>query len=126
MDRGIATGANLQWRRESGYRYLVVSRERTRQFDPLQARALETAAGPTVPLPKGLSEDGQEVSAGPAMPRRGLRRKRGISGRLVERFEAGLQKWADARAQPRGEQRIATRWERIGRLKQSRQGLAQA
>ncbi len=34
MDRGIATEANLLWLREQGYRYLVVSRERSRQFDP--------------------------------------------------------------------------------------------
>ena len=32
MDAGIATEANLIWLREHGYRYLVVSRERARQF----------------------------------------------------------------------------------------------
>ena len=29
MDRGIATEERLRWLREQGYRYLVVSRERT-------------------------------------------------------------------------------------------------
>ena len=33
MDRGIATEDRVQWLREHGYRYLVVSRERTRHFD---------------------------------------------------------------------------------------------
>ena len=33
MDRGIATEDRVQWLREQGYRYLVVSRERTRHFD---------------------------------------------------------------------------------------------
>ena len=33
MDAGIATEANLIWLGEHGYRYLVVSRERARQFE---------------------------------------------------------------------------------------------
>ena len=33
MDRGIADGASLAWLRENGYRWLVMSRERTRVFD---------------------------------------------------------------------------------------------
>ena len=33
MDAGIATEANSQWLRETGYGYLVVSRERSRQFN---------------------------------------------------------------------------------------------
>jgi hypothetical protein len=37
MDAGIATEANLAWLRGQGYRYLVVSRERGRQFDPAAA-----------------------------------------------------------------------------------------
>ena len=41
MDRGIATEDRLAWLREQGYRYLVVSRERTRQFDPEGAVRLE-------------------------------------------------------------------------------------
>ena len=33
MDRGVATEACVQWLRDHDYRYLVVSRERHRQFD---------------------------------------------------------------------------------------------
>ena len=36
MDRGIATEDRVQWLREQGYRYLVVSRERTRHFDAVR------------------------------------------------------------------------------------------
>ena len=32
MDRGIATEDRIQWLREQGYRYLVVSRQRTRHI----------------------------------------------------------------------------------------------
>ena len=97
MDRGIATEENLQWLRESGYRYLVVSRERIRQFEPSQARALETAAGQTVHLQKVLSEDGREVRLYCHSAER-AKQEEGISGRFVERFEAGLQKLADGLA----------------------------
>ena len=44
MDRGIATEENLLWLREQGYRYLVVSRERHRQFDPSEASDLQSAS----------------------------------------------------------------------------------
>ena len=35
MDSGLASEENLQRLRENGYRYLVVSRERSRHFDPV-------------------------------------------------------------------------------------------
>ncbi len=37
MDAGIATQDNVQWLSDKGYRYLVVSRKRNREFDPNQA-----------------------------------------------------------------------------------------
>jgi len=40
---------------------LVVSRERTRQFNSQQAIDIETATGDTVRSQKILSEDGQEA-----------------------------------------------------------------
>ena len=43
MDAGIATDANLFWLREQGYRYLVVSRERARQFELEAAIPIEMA-----------------------------------------------------------------------------------
>ena len=55
-DRGIATEANLLWLREHGYRYLVVSRERQRRFDPQRAVSIHNASGETLQLEKVLSE----------------------------------------------------------------------
>ena len=60
MDAGIATLANIDWLIAGGYRYLVVSRERSRQFDPEQANGLTTASGDMVHCQKVLSEDGKE------------------------------------------------------------------
>ena len=61
MDRGIATEDRVRWLRDEGYRYLVVSRERTRHFDAQAAVRIETASSHGVHLHKVLSEDGQEV-----------------------------------------------------------------
>jgi len=62
MDAGIASEATIDWLKSHGYRYLVVSRERTRQFNPEQAIDIETATGDTVRGQKVLSEDGQEAA----------------------------------------------------------------
>jgi hypothetical protein len=61
MDAGIASEATIDWLRSHGYRYLVVSRERTRPFNPEQAIDIETVTGDTVRSQKARSEDGQEV-----------------------------------------------------------------
>ena len=61
MDRGIATEDRLHWLREHRYRYLAVSRERTRHFDPGAALRIETASKHGVHLHKVLSDDAQEV-----------------------------------------------------------------
>ena len=57
MDAGIATEANLIWLREHGYRYLVVSRERARQFEAETAIPIETAAGSTVHIQRVDDQD---------------------------------------------------------------------
>ena len=44
MDCGAATEENLKWMRQH-YRYLAVSRERTRRFDADSAQCLRTASG---------------------------------------------------------------------------------
>lgn len=124
MDAGIATEANLLWLRENGYRYLVVSRERGRQFDPDQAVSLTTAAGQTVQLQKVLSEDEQEVRLYCHSEER-AHKEQGISERFVKRFEAGLQKLADGLQKPRGMKNVDKLWERIGRLKESSRGVGQ-
>jgi hypothetical protein len=61
MDAGIASEANIDWLKSQGYRYLVVGRERTRQFNSEQAIDIGTATGDTVRGQKVLSEDGREV-----------------------------------------------------------------
>ena len=61
MDRGIATEECVKWLRDNDYRYLVVSRERIRHFDPEAAQRIETASRHGVHLHKVVSDDAQEV-----------------------------------------------------------------
>ncbi len=61
MDRGLATEAQIAWLRESGYRYLVVSRKRQREFDADAAEAIDTASGQTLHLDRQVCEDSGEV-----------------------------------------------------------------
>ena len=60
MGRGIATEECVNWLRENAHRYLVVSRERTRHFDPEAAQRIETASRHGVHVHKVVSDDGCE------------------------------------------------------------------
>ena len=124
MDRGIASEENLLWLRERGYRYLVVSRERQRQFDASQASDLQTAGGECVSVQRVEDTEGQEVRLYCYSPGR-ARKEEGISQRFAKRFEAALQALADGLTRPRTTKRIDKLWERIGRLKEKSHGTGQ-
>ena len=61
MDCGAATEKNLKWLREQGYRYLVVSRERKRQFDGAAAACRAASRVNEVQVQQVVSEDATEV-----------------------------------------------------------------
>lgn len=124
MDAGIATEANIAWLVEKKYRYLVVRRGGTRQFDENQSVEIETAGGETIRLQKELSKDGQEVrlhchSAGRET------KETAMTMRFEKGFEAGLQKIVDGLQKPRAEKRYDKLLERIGRLKAKSRGASQ-
>jgi len=124
MDAGIATEANLLWLVAQGYRYLVVRRAGTRQFDPAQAISIETAGGETVRLQKELSADGQEMRLYCHSTGREAK-ETAIANRFCLGFEAGLQKLADGLQKPRCEKRYDKLLERVGRLKEKSRGASQ-
>ena len=123
MDSGLASAENLAWLQAEGYRYLVVSRERERQFDPRAAVAIETAAGEPVHLQLGRDEAGTEVRLYCYSPAR-AEKENAMNQRFAERFEAGLQKIIEGLAKPRGEKRMEKLSERLGRLKAQCRGPA--
>ncbi len=61
MDRGIATEESLVWLRAQGYRDLVVSRERQRQFDADAATSIQSASGDPIAVQRVLDAEGEEV-----------------------------------------------------------------
>ena len=62
MDRGIATQANIDWLISHNYRYLVVSREKTRRFAEDQAVSLTSTTGTKIHIQR--EEDDREVRLG--------------------------------------------------------------
>lgn len=124
MDAGIATAANIAWLKEQKYRYLVVSRERGRQFDPDKAVDTLTASNETIQLQRVLNGDGTEVrlychSAGRDT------KETAIAGRFMTRFETGLAKLAAGLGKPRAQKKLADIQQRIGRLKEKSRGIGQ-
>lgn len=124
MDRGIATQKNIDWLKEHGYRYLVVSRERNRQFDETQSVQTLTAQEETIQLQRTISDDGEEVRLYCYSEGR-EKKETAITGRFSERFEAGLIKIRESLAKPHGEKKADRITERIGRLKEKSRGIAQ-
>jgi hypothetical protein len=122
MDAGIATAANIAWLKEQGYRYLVVSRERGRQFDPDKAISTLTASNETVRLQRVLSADGTEVRLYCHSEGREAK-ETAITTRFVTQFETGLGKLAAGLAKPRGQKKLADIQQRIGRLKEKSHGI---
>ena len=123
MDRGIATEANLAWLRTQGYRYVVVSRERTRQR-PQGEMTVTTAGGETIRVERVLDEAASEVRLYCHSPGREAK-ENGISQRFCDRFETGLQKLVDGLKRPRGAKSPAVIHERIGKLKAASFGAGQ-
>ena len=116
MDRGVATEACVTWLRDNGYRYLVVSRERHRQFDAETAVSVRTRSDQTVHLHKTVSTDPDEVRLYCFSEER-ANKERAIVERFATRFETALAKLNDGLSRPRAHKRLDQVWQRIGRLK---------
>lgn len=124
MDRGIATEANIAWLTDHRYRYLVVSREKHRQFEADQAIEVTTGSEKKVRIQRVLSEDGTEVRLYCHSDER-EDKENAITDRFTERFERGLEKIAAALQTPRGEKRRDKIQQRVGRLQEKSHGIAQ-
>lgn len=117
LDAGIASEANIDWLVEHGYRYLVVSRKRHRDFDADKAITVKDIAGQTVKVQRSINERTGEVEL---YCHSALREKKeqAIQDRFAERFEAALQSLADGLHKKGTTKRYEKICERIGRLKE--------
>lgn len=123
MDRGIATEDNIAWLVEHQYRYLVVSRERRRQFDESCAVETTNASQEKIKIQRVVNEEGNEVRLYCHSQQR-QQKEVAISELFAQRFEAGLAKLAASLKKPRGEKKRDKLQERIGRLKEKNHGIA--
>jgi hypothetical protein len=124
MDAGIATAENILWLRAQRYRYLVVSRERQRQFDATAATSLTTASGEALAIQRVVDAEGEEVRLFCFSECR-AGKEQGIAERFTQRFETVLQALHEGLARPRTTKQIDKLWERIGRLKAKSHGVGQ-
>ena len=116
VDRGIATEDAIAWLRDNRYRYLVVSRERHRQFDADAAVSVRTQSNQTVQLHKVVATDPDEVRLYCYSEER-AKKERAIVERFATRFEAALTKLNDGLSRPNAHKRLDQVWQRIGRIK---------
>jgi hypothetical protein len=124
LDAGIATEENIAWLLEHGYRYVVVSRRRHRQFDPQAACLIKEDGTLTIRAQRVVSEETGEVELYCHSTQR-EEKERGIADRFAQRFEAALKQLADGLHKKRTLKRYETVLERIGRLKQKYPRAAQ-
>jgi transposase len=124
LDAGIATEDNIAWLNEQGYRYVVVSRRRHRQFDPDDACLIKEDGPLTIRAQRVVNDDTGEVELYCHSTQR-EQKERGIADRFAQRFEAELEKLADGLHKPRTVKRYEKVLERIGRLKQKYPRAAQ-
>ena len=124
MDRGAATEENLKWMRRRGYRYLAVSRERTRRFDAEAAQCLKTASKHQVQVQHEISEDGAEVRVYCYSEARQAK-EQAMMQRALTRFEEQLKQMHEGLSRPRTHKKIEHIWQRIGRLVANSGGVGQ-
>lgn len=124
LDAGIATEENIAWLVENGYRYLVVSRKRQRQFDPDAAVLIKEEENVTIRAQRVVNAETGEVELYCHSSQR-ENKERGIAELFAKRFEAALEKLAEGLHNKGAVKRYEKVLERLGRLRQKYSRAAQ-
>jgi transposase len=124
MDRGIATKANLEWLTANKYKYLVVSRERLREFDFSKAQTIQTARSDDIQIYKEINEEGTEARLYCYSPKR-EGKELGIVNRFMKKYESGLAEIAKSLEKPHGNKVKDKIMQRIGKLQEKTRGICQ-
>ena len=120
MDAGIATEKNLNALSQMGYKYVVVSRKKLKDYQPVhqgKETYLVTKSKKVIRLTLVQNEQYTDHFLKVESPAKGAK-EAGIKNRLEQAFEAQLAIIKQALSKPRGTKRVAKVQERIGRLKQ--------
>ena len=124
LDAGIATQDNIDYLVTKGYRYLVVSRKRKRDFDEEQATLVKDLPGQSIKVQRVVNEQTGEVELRCHSQRR-EKKEQAMQDRAAERFEAALQSMADGLHKKGTTKRHDKILERIGRLREKYARAAQ-
>jgi len=117
LDAGIATEENITWLVDNGYRYIVVSRRRHRQFDEEQAVWIKNDGEQRIQAQRVVNSTTGEVELYCHSSQR-EKKEKGIHELFAKRFEDALDKLATGLHKKGSVKRYDKVMERIGRLKQ--------
>jgi transposase len=124
LDAGIASEENIAWLVQNGYRYLVVSRKRHREFDPDQASLIKEEGDLTIRAQRVVNADTGEVELYCHSSQR-EKKEQGIAELFAKRFEAALAKLAEGLHKKGTVKRYEKVLERLGRLREKYARAAQ-
>ena len=116
MDAGIASEANIQWLRDQGYKYIVVSRKRHMEFDDQRCVAVKERDNDTVRAMRVERESGEVELYCHSQGKEA--KEDAMKQRFSTRLEAELQHLAEGLDQPRRLKSAKKVCEKIGRLRQ--------
>lgn len=117
MDAGIASDENIEWLKKNQYPYIVVSRQRHRQFDEDKAVVVKHDPGCTVKAQKVMDSENDEVLLYCHSTQR-EKKEQAINNRFIDRFEEALEH-LEAGLHIKGRMKKYDKvLEKIGRLKQ--------
>jgi transposase len=117
LDAGIATEDNIAWLVDNGYRYIVVSRRRHRQFDTDRAVWIKNDGEQRIQAQRVVNPTTGEVELYCHSAQR-EKKEKGIQELFAKRFESALEKLAAGLHKKGTVKRYDKVMERIGRLKQ--------
>lgn len=120
MDAGIATEKNLDTLTRRGYKYVVVSRKKIKDYQPAKQGKesyLLTKSKKVIRLTVVQSEKYTDSFLKVESPAKGIK-EQGIKNRLEQGFEEKLHLIKQSLAKPRGVKKVAKVQQRIGRAKQ--------
>lgn len=90
LDKGLATAPNVAWLRELGWHYVLVSRERKRNFDQVEAQAVVTASDSAVRVYSHTDASGETRLH--CQSERRQRKEEALVERAGQRLEQALEK----------------------------------
>jgi hypothetical protein len=120
MDAGIATEKNLDTLTQKGYKYVVVSRTKIKNYQPVQQGKetyLLTKSKKVIRLTVVQSEKYTDSFLKVESAAKGIK-EQGIKNRLEQGYEEKLHLIKQSLAKPRGVKKVANVQQRIGRAKQ--------